>query len=248
MHNSLAKRGPVGTTPLAKSWLALLLTADEGRLARGRLYARAGNVTNLAIENGAIHALVQGSEGKSYDVTIRTGIYPLELWDYGISSLIQKPLFLAQLLAGTIPPDINSAFIEPLMPTNLDDLTLECTCYDSSAPCKHVLATMYLFGHILDTDPFQIFALRGIQRAILTEVLTNAYKKSIKPPETELETFWHKAELPEPEKELFDEPATRILLDELPWKLGTQKLSSVLAKTYTQCKERAAELLFKKDE
>ena len=248
MYNTLpTKRGPIGTTPLAKSWLALLLTADEGRLARGRLYARSGNVLNLKIEHGAIHADVQGSERRPYEVTIRTGIYPLELWDYGISSLIKKPLFLAQLLAGIMPPDINTAFIEPLIPSDIDDLTLECTCYDTTVPCKHVLATMYLFAHVLDCDPFQIFALRGIQRAILTEVLTQAYKKSMKPLEKErLETFWQPAQLPNPEKDLTDEHATQILLDQLPWKLGSQPLSSVLAQTYNRCNQRAGKLLLKK--
>ena len=207
MHNSLPpKRGQIGITPVAKSWLSLLLAADEGRLARGRLYARSGNVLDLKIEHGALHAVVQGSESRPYEVTIRTGIYPLELWDYGISSLIKKPLFLAQLLAGIMPPDINTAFIEPLMPTDLDDLSLECTCYDTLVPCKHVVATMYLFAHILDTDPFQIFALRGIQRAILTEALTQAYKKSMKRPQKELlATFWNLPELPEPEEQLVDE-------------------------------------------
>ena len=61
-----------GKTWWAGRWLkALEPLVDEGRLSRGRSYARSGQVTKLEVGKGGVEALVQGSMPSPYKVAIR---------------------------------------------------------------------------------------------------------------------------------------------------------------------------------
>ncbi len=51
-----------------------------------------------------------------------------------------------------------------LFPERYNDLKTDCTCPDSSNPCKHIAAVFYLLGEEFDRDPFLIFKMRGMSR------------------------------------------------------------------------------------
>ena len=63
------QRGAFGSSWWAKRWItALAQLMDAGRLARGRGYARSGQVLDLDIAPGRVAARVQGSRPAPYKV------------------------------------------------------------------------------------------------------------------------------------------------------------------------------------
>lgn len=144
------------------------------RLARGRAYARGGQVTALAIGEGIVEAKVQGSRARPYDVTIRMNTLSRTDWRRLAVTLGGQALRVARLLAGKMPADIEEAFKAAgltLFPARKSDLATECSCPDWSNPCKHIAAVYYLLGEEFDRDPFLIFKLRGMSREALIDLL-----------------------------------------------------------------------------
>jgi uncharacterized Zn finger protein len=163
-----SKRGRFGESWWAKRWIQVLESFDIGaRLARGRSYARSGQVLSIAIEQGRVTATVQGSRPKPYDVVIQVKTLTEADWAKVLAALGRQALFAAKLLAGEMPQDIEPLFQEvglTLFPARRGDLATRCSCPDASNPCKHIAAAYYLLGEEFDRDPFLIFALRGLGR------------------------------------------------------------------------------------
>jgi len=169
------KRGAFGKSWWAKRWLTVLESLQVGgRLERGRAYARKGQVMDLTIEEGLVRARVQGSRPKPYDVTIRVEPLSRAEWQRVAKVLAREVVFLARLLAGEMPTDIERAFEKArvsLFPTRMSEMQTDCSCPDIANPCKHIAAVYYLLGEEFDRDPFLIFRLRGMTREELLRVL-----------------------------------------------------------------------------
>jgi len=169
------QRGGFGQSWWAKRWIAVLESFDIGaRLGRGRSYARRGQVTHIEIGEGTVTAKVQGSRPKSYDVVIKVATLSQADWKKLAGSLGKEALFVAKLLAGETPENIEDAFKAAglsLFPGKGKDLVTDCSCPDWSNPCKHIAAVYYLLGEEFDRDPFLIFKLRGMTRERLIALL-----------------------------------------------------------------------------
>ena len=101
-----SKRGAIGTTWWAKRWIEVLESFDIGaRLARGKTYARQGQVRSIEIEKGEVTAEVQGSRPDPYDVTINVKTLTDAEWEKVTDVLSGQAIFLAKLLAGEMPLD-----------------------------------------------------------------------------------------------------------------------------------------------
>ena len=138
-----------------------------GRLSRGRNYARRGQVISLELSPGQVSAAVQGSRARPYRVRIGVTAYGKDQWARVEEALAADAWFVAQLLAGEMPPDIEGVFESlglALFPQSADDLSLDCSCPDWSVPCKHLAAVFYLLAERFDADPFEILAWRGRDR------------------------------------------------------------------------------------
>ena len=171
------QRGTFGNSWWAKRWIGVLENFDIGsRLARGRAYARTGQVIDISITAGHVAAKVQGSQTKPYTVTMVIQQLSQVEWQRVVQAVGAKALFVAQLLNGVMPQDIERAFAlahVSLFPTHLDEITTVCSCPDWSNPCKHSAAVYYLLGEEFDRDPFLLFALRGLERnSLLTQLGT----------------------------------------------------------------------------
>src|ERR1700752_5416543 len=71
-----SKRGAIGEQWWSKRFIAVLESwGMSGRLARGRSYARAGQVLDFELAQGKVTARVQGSRIRPYRV--RIGVLPL---------------------------------------------------------------------------------------------------------------------------------------------------------------------------
>jgi uncharacterized Zn finger protein len=114
-----------------------------------------------------VRARVQGSRPEPYDVTIRVTPLTRASWQKVAGVLGGEAVFLAKLLAGEMPPNIEAAFARAalsLFPSRISELQTACSCPDWSNPCKHIAAVYYLLGEEFDRDPFLVFKLRGITR------------------------------------------------------------------------------------
>ena len=128
-------------------WLELLDSYRfKKRLERARSYAREGHVLSIEFENAQVLATVQGSEIEPYQVSLKLDPFNDEDWHYVITTLAEKAIYSAQLLAGQMPESIEKVFIKNglnLFPFNLSDICSYCSCPDKANPCKHIGAIYY---------------------------------------------------------------------------------------------------------
>jgi uncharacterized Zn finger protein len=173
-----SRGGDFGESWWAGRWQAVLESFRVGgRLARGRTYARQGQVLNIDIREGKVTAQVQGSRPQPYSVSIAVKELSDEQWKLVAEKLSQSALFVAKLLAGEMPRDIEKAFEQAelsLFPERGGDLKTTCNCPDEANPCKHIAAVYYLLGEEFDRDPFLLFRLRGMERDRLMTLLGGA--------------------------------------------------------------------------
>ena len=136
-------------------------------MQRGRSSARGGQVLSIDIDKGEVKAKVQGSMPKPYAITIQLKVLSDKDWARVIKGLSGQALFVAKLLAGEMPQEIETVFKDAdlsLFPRRSGDLKTSCSCPDSSNPCKHIAAVYYLLAEEFDRDPFLLVRLRGLSR------------------------------------------------------------------------------------
>jgi uncharacterized Zn finger protein len=172
-----SKRGQIGDSWWSRRFITVLESFDVGsRLQSGKRYARAGQVLSLEIVPGQVRASVQGSRAKPYRVFIESEVLTDSQWDSIEDVMASRAVFLAKLLSGEMPEEIEEAFAESLttlFPASDDDLVTACSCPDWENPCKHIAAVFYLLAEAFDGDPFLIFAWRGRDKeALLAELRT----------------------------------------------------------------------------
>jgi len=170
-------RGKIASTWWSSRFIEVLEGMGMGsRLTRGRNYARRGQVLSLELAAGVVTAAVQGSRARPYRVRIGVNAFGKSEWAQIEERLSRDAWFVAQLLAGQMPPDIEALFDEvgsALFPDR-GQLVLDCSCPDWEVPCKHLAAVFYLLAERFDEDPFQILAWRGRSREELLERLDTA--------------------------------------------------------------------------
>ena len=163
------KRGAFGQTWWGKQWITTLENFAIGeRIVRGKSYARKGQVTDLVITaKKGVSAKVQGSRVRPYKVSIALTPYSKEQRELLAKMLTSKHLYIAQLLSGEMPENLERVFKNAglsLFPGKYNDLTTTCSCPDYSNPCKHIAAVFYLMAEAFDQDPFFLFTLRGTDK------------------------------------------------------------------------------------
>jgi uncharacterized Zn finger protein len=170
-----SKRGAIGEQWWSQRFISVLESYGmSGRLARGRSYARAGQVLDFQLAQGKVTAQVQGSRPRPYQV--RLGVLPLTTaqWRRVQDRLAGQALFRAKLLAGEMPHEIEEVFEDcgtPLFPRQASDLDMRCSCPDWGVPCKHLAAVCYVLAEEFDRDPFGLLAWRGKGREELLGAL-----------------------------------------------------------------------------
>jgi uncharacterized Zn finger protein len=164
-------RGAVARTWWSKRFLAVLEQIGVGgRMARGRSYARQGQIISLGVEAGGAVAQVQGSRPRPYAVRVGVPALGKAEWAEVAEALVADASLTAALLAGEMPREIEDVFAGvglSLFPASARDLALDCTCPDRAVPCKHLAAVCYVLAERFDADPFAMLALRGRDRETL---------------------------------------------------------------------------------
>lgn len=186
------RRGAIGRSWWSQRFIEVLESFDlRGRLARGRSYARQGQVLALEIAAGEVTATVQGSRPQPYQVRIVLSPLPETAWAAVEQALAEQALYSARLLAGQMPADLEEVFAArgaPLFPQRRTELRMSCSCPDPAVPCKHLAAAFYLLAEAFDDDPFRILHWRGRPReallARLRELRGGAATAAAEPAET----------------------------------------------------------------
>jgi len=161
---------------------ALETFTDSGRLARGRSYARGKKVKSFKINDGVVMAEVRGSVNPYYGVyeeplyITHIELQPISQakWAVAIAQMASKASFISKLLLNEMPDNIEDAFSSlglHLLPHTRKDFKTSCSCPDDSNPCKHIAGVYYLVAAELDKDPFLLFELRGLSKAVLQREL-----------------------------------------------------------------------------
>ena len=160
-----SRSGDFEKTWWSKRWISVLKSFNMGsRLTRGRSYARKGQVISIDIKPGNVKAKVQGTRRKPYSVTIDLKVLSGKQWEKVTDVMASRAIFVAKLLSGEMPQNIEEAFDEAkisLFPSRKSDLETDCSCPDWANPCKHIAAVYYLLAERFDEDPFLLFQLRG---------------------------------------------------------------------------------------
>ena len=167
-----AKRGRIGEQWWSRRFVDVLeQICDGGRLARGRAYARKGQVVDFTLEPGRVTGRVQGSRPRPYEVTIGITAFDEAQWTTVTEALGARALYRAALLAGEMPHEIVDLFAAHDLPLFPDRLDIGCSCPDWGVPCKHGSAVLYVLAEAFDDDPFLVLAWRGRDRERLLEAL-----------------------------------------------------------------------------
>jgi len=146
----------------------------ENRLPRGRAYVRNGSVVHLAIGEGRIDALVQGSS--MYEVKLEIVALPKARWASVVSDCSGRIDSLVELLQGKVSDGVMRVVTHPtegLFPST-KQLAMSCSCPDGAVMCKHVAATLYGVGARLDASPDLLFRLRRVDP---TELIAKSVAK-----------------------------------------------------------------------
>ncbi|WP_371503160.1 SWIM zinc finger family protein [Kitasatospora sp. NBC_00374] len=137
--------------------------SPTGRLARGRTYARAGNVGEITVTPGRVSARVQGSRRTPYRTSMTIPQLTDRDWDLLLETAAGQAGHIAALLDRDMPTsladDAARAGVQ-LLPRQ-SELTPDCSCPDWGYPCKHAAAVYYQVARLLDEDPFVLLLLRG---------------------------------------------------------------------------------------
>ncbi|NDD28988.1 MAG: metal-binding protein [Proteobacteria bacterium] len=185
----------------SRKWIAALEGLGwDARLGRGRSYARSGQVLDYTVAAGRVTAKVQGSRPKPYKIDIALAPISDREWEKVLDALAARAEYVARLLNGDMPQDIDEAFAEAgaaLLPRTSSELQNTCSCPDWGNPCKHIAAVYYVIGEALDSDPFILTTLRGRDRETLLGALRarrGDEPMAVVPEETNealsLEGFW----------------------------------------------------------
>jgi uncharacterized Zn finger protein len=77
-------------------------------------------------------------------------------WKKVIARLSQRASFIAKLLVGEIPDNVETVFAEfhtHFLPNSYQDFKVSCNCPDYAVPCKHIAGVCYRLANTLDQNP-----------------------------------------------------------------------------------------------
>lgn len=172
------QRGPMATAWWSRRFVEVLESYGLGaRMQRGRRYARTGQVIEVEVSPGLVAAQVQGSRPRPYLVTVAVAVPNDEQWSSILAAMRAKVGFVARLLDGQVPTELEEVFAAAgtsLFPAAWTDIRTKCNCPDWESPCKHIAAVLYVLADQLDTDPWLVLLLRGGEQEALLDSLTSS--------------------------------------------------------------------------
>lgn len=163
-------------------WMRMIEACASGdRLADGLEYARAGQTRAIDVQDGQISARVQGKRPRAYALTITLDRFTHDQWERVASAMVDQAGYGAKLLAGELPASIEDVFAPlgvSLFPKDASEVHLRCACDDDTPWCKHACCAASLIAERMESEPFLIFALRGMPIEEVLERLRRRWSAS----------------------------------------------------------------------
>ena len=161
----MAQNSEFGTTAWGRWFAEALEGFDEnGRLSRGKSYARSGKVFELEVKDRIVTAKVEGHSEPWYRVRIAFPPLSRAQADELRRMVEERPMLLARIEAGESPPELIEALKRSgvdLIPLTWNSMKRSCSCPDWGDPCKHMAAVYFILAKEIDRDPRLLFRLRG---------------------------------------------------------------------------------------
>jgi len=177
------KTGMEGLPWLAHAWLdPILASADSTAKIEGLQYAQSGQCASIVVGAGLVDASVQGRAPRPYETKLAVTAWTHEQWDAAIAALSAEAVHSARFLTGDVPPAVEQVLAKVglvLVPSrpgatatgkraSTADPAWSCTCGDPM-PCKHVICAAILVAERLESEPMQVFQMRGLMPDRLLE-------------------------------------------------------------------------------
>lgn len=141
----------------------------ENRMPRGRTYVRNGSLVHLEISQGVVKSCVAGSD--TYEIIVKIEPLKPERWQAIKKRCAGEIGSVVELLQGKLSKHVLGIVTdkrEGLFPAP-EEIKLDCSCPDWASMCKHVAATLYGVGVLLDKSPELFFKLRGVDHLELID-------------------------------------------------------------------------------
>ncbi|ECG8574168.1 hypothetical protein FNI38_18760 [Salmonella enterica subsp. diarizonae] len=117
------------------------------------------------MQGGTVQANILGSRPQPYRVFIQVPPLPREQVDQLLDALVTDPGVIARLLNRELDPVVSELARRlgiAVFPSRRKDLVMKCSCPDWAVPCKHLAAVIYVISREIDSNPFLVFTLRGV--------------------------------------------------------------------------------------
>ncbi|MGV3525928.1 MAG: hypothetical protein ACO1RX_17015 [Candidatus Sericytochromatia bacterium] len=226
-----------GTRWWSQQWLSLLEQEDPERMARGRSYARHGQVRQLEVKGQRVTAKVAGSRNAPYRVEAIFAPWTREQLHQLYHYLPEAQDWRGLLERGELPPmwmHLASQAGVDLIPAP-ERLSLICTCPDWGWPCKHAAAVCCLIAERLDNDPLLLLTLQGLDPELLGDPPT---QPEYPPLAADPEGFWGQPLAQPLQLDAWPEGPLLENLGGLP-RLPARRLQEALLPIYGQAAEHA---------
>ncbi|MDI9548426.1 MAG: hypothetical protein QM346_12595 [Chloroflexota bacterium] len=147
----------------SRRWRQML--AERGVQAENYTTGNGARVKRLEVLPGRAVAMVQPRTGDACMVEVRIPTWSEADWERALETLGHQALYGAHLMAGELPPDLESALGQAgvsLLPAPQEAIVQICSCCgEIDAPCEHVLAVYRALGELLADNPWLLLRLRG---------------------------------------------------------------------------------------
>lgn len=162
---------------VSKSWCSTRLidlfsdTNYSSFLSDCAEYSRRHKILDFLITPGKASAKIQDNGSKLNKVEIVICEFDESVWEEVFGSLVTKAYFIAKLLSGELPQEIEGVFSEiglDLFPATRDKLQIIYNGQPTNNINKHIAAVIYRLAQRLEEDPFCVFLMRGCGREELT--------------------------------------------------------------------------------
>lgn len=161
-----SKYNDYGTTWWGRKWLDSLTGIDlANRIPRGKSYAANNKVKDVSIHQNQIIAKVAGHSRSAYKVCIQLPMFTEQEKKDLMDAIIASPMTTCALANRELEPEIFNIAQKlgiKIFPSSWKDLGMRCSCPDYAVPCKHIAAVIYICSVEIDTNPFILFTMKGL--------------------------------------------------------------------------------------
>jgi hypothetical protein len=138
----------------------------------------------VRINKGSIHAELEGMMGSIHEVHIHAPVLPSKIWPQVASVLRRSASMLEALSQGRVPRSFDRLVAriagEPIFP-EARRITFACTCSGPDRPCRHILAIHELFARRLETKPWELLLMRGVDLSGLLDMARKGTGEDLPP-------------------------------------------------------------------